>query len=644
MDSPQCPRTPPHWAADDESHEEVYEVFELYAHQIVVMDHAITLLDTPKKASLQKQADTLRATLKEYERTFAAAHDGRKPDKREIKADGAIATKYTEYNKVRDVLAGKLSLDALNAPQPRARHTRTDSAISLNPHRSRHRTTPSKSRAHPSEFDPYDAPSSISPKVLPLTIGPTPRRDGTVLGIFDMLPPSGSGRSSQTTPSSRKRKRDAVLDGEGGAILAQTPSQRRSQRTDTYLATTPGSRTTPGQRKHSKTPVSESKRFMLDHFFTTPSAVRFSSFVQDDSNTTTPPAHTKTPLRDALLGLLPATGSQAADTAPDATPPYLKRSFSFKERLLSASGSGSRPPSSSSKKGIMSPSKTRTGPRTLRHVQFAPKPLSQMIAELESQKNETRQVADRNDNEVEDDDDDDLEALREMEATEVNVLVDDSQLGADIGNDAPQEPTTVWKKKGQKRTTRRVIMRPVKWKPAASKTMAEEAEDDSEDELALDNAQADELEDEEEDVSRVEETQLIHAHVNASDELDADSDIDYLIAEAEAEQDYAGAGAGLARSDDGHEDDDEFLPELADLESAPRTGRLSGGKSKPGPSKGASEKSSSKKIKTKDGKEDGSNTRMINPNAYSHMNFKSLKIKNKNSKAKGRGRFGRGRR
>ncbi|KIV81768.1 hypothetical protein PV11_03930 [Exophiala sideris] len=605
------------------------------------MDHAITLLDTPKKASLQKQADTLRATLKEYERTFAAAHDGRKPDKREIKADGAIATKYTEYNKVRDVLAGKLSLDALNPPQPRARHTRTDSAISLTPHRSRHKTTPSKSRAHPSEFDPYDAPSSISPKALPLAIGPTPRRDGTVLGIFDMLPPSGSGRSSQTTPSSRKRKRDAVLDGEGGAVLARTPSQRRSQPTDTHLATTPGSRTTPGQRKHSKTPVSEGKRFMLDHFFTTPSAVRFSNLVQDDSNTTTPPVHSKTPLRDALLGLSPAKGSQAADTAPDATPPYLKRSFSFKERLLSASGSGSRPPSSSSYKGIMSPSKTRTGPRTLRHVQFAPKPLSQMIAELESQKNETRQVDNRNDNEVEDDDD--LEALREMEATEVNVLVDDSQLRADISNgaDAQQEPTRVWKKKGQKRTTRRVIMRPVKWKPATSKTTAE---NDSEDELALDNAQADELEEEEEAVSRVEETQFIHAHVNASDELDADSDIDYLIAEAEAEQDDASAGAGHARSDDGPEDDDEFLPELADLESAPRTGRVSGGKSKPGPPKGASEKSSSKKIKIKDGKEDGANTRMINPNAYSHMNFKSLKIKNKNSKAKGRGRFGRGRR
>ena len=30
----------------------------------------------------------------------------------------------------------------------------------------------------------------------------------------------------------------------------------------------------------------------------------------------------------------------------------------------------------------------------------------------------------------------------------------------------------------------------------------------------------------------------------------------------------------------------------------------------------------------------------INPNAHSHMNFRSLKIRNKNSKAKGGGRFG----
>ncbi|KAI1608950.1 DNA replication regulator SLD2 [Exophiala viscosa] len=610
---------------------------------MLVMDHAISLLDTPKSATLQKQADTLRAALKDFERTFAATHDGRKPGKSEIKADVAIAKKYTEYNKIRDVLAGKLGLGALNTPQPRARHTRTDSAISLTPRHSRHKSTPSKSRAHPGEFDPYDAPSSTSPKTLPIAIGPTPRRDGTVLGIFDMLPPTGSGQSSQATPSGRKRKRDAVLDGEERVVLAQTPSQRRSQRTDTHLVATPGSRTTPGNRKHSKTPVSEGKRFMLDHFFATPSAVRFSSLVQDDANPT-PPAQSRTPLRDALLGLSPARGDLAADTATDATPPYLKRSFSFKERLLSASGSGSRPPSSSSQKGIMSPSKTRTGPRTLRHVQFAPKPLSQMITELESQKNETRQA--ENNNGDDEDEDDDLEALREMEATEINVLVDDSQLGGTVPSndaDAHQEPTRVWKKKGQKRTTRRVIMRPVKWKPSTSKATAVDAADDSEDELALDHAPAEELEGEEEDVSRVEETQLIDAHVNAGNEFDADSDTDYLIAEAEAEQGGASRGAAHAPLDDDFEDDDESSPELAGLERARKTAS-SKFKSKLGPSKGAPDKAKAKKDKSKDADEDGSKTRMINPNAHSHMNFKSLKIKNKNSKAKGRGRFGRGRR
>lgn len=607
------------------------------------MDHAIPALDTPKKATLQRQADTLRATLKEYERTFAATHDGRKPGREEIKADVAIATKYTEYNKIRDVLAGKLGPDALNAPPPRARHTRTDSAISLTPRRSRHRSTPSKPRAHPNEFDPYDAPSSVSPKVLPTIVGPTPRRDGTVLGIFDMLPPSGSGRSSQATPSSRKRKRDAVLDADGEVTLTQTPGRR----TNTVLAGTPNSRTTPGQRKHSKTPVSEGKRFMLDHFFATPSAIRFSSLVQEDGDghaKATTPGQSKTPLRDALLGLSPAKDHPAA---ADATPPYLKRSFSFKERLLSASGTH-RTTSSSPKRGIMSPSKSRTGPRTLRHVKFAPKPLSQMIAELESQKNETTQR--QHGNADEDDADDDLEALREMEATEVNVLVDDSQLGANnTSNDVlQQEPARVWKKKGQKRTTRRVIMRPVKWKPTTPKATADEEDEDdsSQDKLALDNEPQDE--EDEEDVSRVEETQLLDAHVNVDDELDADSDLDYLI--AQAEQDGTSAGAGHGQSDYEEEDDDAYLPDLENISSARRAG---GSKSttKPAPSRGGSDapnRPASKKTKKLEKEDDSSSkktkTGTINPNAYSHMNFRSLKIKNKNSKAKGRGRFGRSRR
>ncbi|KAK5454262.1 hypothetical protein LTS15_006262 [Exophiala xenobiotica] len=672
--------------------------------QLPVMDNALPLLDTPKKASLQREADTLRTALKDYERTFAAAHNGRKPGKDDIKSNQTIATKYKEYNKVRDVLAGKLGLDELNPPQPKVKHfhIRTDSAISLTPQKSRHRSTPSKPRVHPNEIDPYDAlPSSVSPRPIFHAIGPTPRRDGTVIGIFDMLPPSGSIKSSQGTPSSRKRKVDALQEDQPNddntqATITQTPSQRRSHHRAAEsgkihnITATPTSREDSSNRKHSKTPISQSKRFMLDHFFATPSAVRFSNLVQHDDgdddddapylNGT--PAQTKTPLRDALLGINSPAKQNTEISGTEATPPYLKRSFSFKERLLSASGG--RPSSSASMRGYninvtTSPTQIKKGPRVglrgAKFAPFAPKPLSQMIAELQSQSQsdsvQAGDTADRvdNDDDDADDDDDDMEALREMEAGEVNVLVNDSQARAlGLGQSAEASPPTrLWKKKGQKRTTRRVIMRPVKMKPAAApKFVAADDDDDddqneesSEDELALDSAHAHAAKDDDRqggDVSRVEETQLLNRAV-AHDDGDVDGELDdmeYLIAEAEAERDGEDADQ-LLDSDE----DDEFLLESADVSRTTRATKKKGYSSAKSKAKGGSAdsagKSSSKngskaktkakdKDKDKDAAEDGKPSRTINPNAYSHMNFRSLKIKNKNSKAKGRGRFGRGRR
>ncbi|KAG9788337.1 DNA replication regulator sld2 [Exophiala dermatitidis] len=645
------------------------------------MDDTIPLLDTPKRKTIQSQADALRASLKDFERNFAAANNGRKPGKEDIKADATIAAKYKEYNKVRDVLAGKLSLDALNAPpapppphQSRRRHTRTDSAISLTPRRPRNgngtKDTPSKARLHPNEIDPYDAPpSSASPKVILSAIGPTPRRDGTVLGIFDLLPRSGSTVKttiSQETPGSRKRKIDALVEApqdenkNPNLTIAQTPSQRRrSSRTMGDVAqeplptttATPRSCLNTGRRlQHSKTPVSEGKKFMLNHFFATPSAVRFATMIHDD---TEEPDHdvagtpAKTPLRDTVLGLSPSSKH-------DTTPPYLKRSFSFKERLLSASTSaGSTTISSSSLKhaGVTSPTASRAGPRTLRQAKFGPKPLSQMIAELQCQNESQNQKQNQGAEQVyhdDQEDDDDLEALRELESNEVNVLIGASQVGAN-GNQADYslnlEPVRTYKKKGQKRTTRRVIMRPVRMKPAAAPKFVaaddeEDDDDENEDPLAVSSEHGDHRN--RSHVSRVAETQIVSTGVSQSEPVSAeDPDFDYLISQAEQEGgDYI-------------DTEDEYLPEEQeegeDLDQASATpGRkgssstISKAKSTVKGKKASSNNSNKKGSADTDGQ--AGTTRTIDPNAYSHMNFRSLKIKNKNSKAKGRGRFGRGRR
>ncbi|KIW69540.1 hypothetical protein PV04_05413 [Phialophora macrospora] len=611
------------------------------------MDEAVALLDTPKRKSLQSQAETLRVELKEYERAFAAEHNGRKPHRDEIKANQSIAGKYQQYQNIRHVLSGKRGLEVLKTPKrqqtTRARHSRTDSAISLTPHRSRNNFSPTKPHVHPNDLDPYDPPSSISSRVLPDAIGPTPRRDGTVLGIFDMLSNSGSRGSSQATPSSRKRKIDALYGKESHheadhTEVAQTPSQKPRQSASSLegalAAATPRSTMTTGKRNHSKTPISEGKKFMLNHFFATPSAVRFAGMIGDDDEATAS-AQSKTPLRDLILGITPTQHkkNEAQTRANDATPPYLRRSFSFKERLLSASGE-KNPASTIARRSLSG---------MLRQGQFAPKPLSQIIADrqrAQDQESQSQRIEDAD----EDEDEDDLDALREMEANEVNVLVEDSQIiddsnpAPDSGNLEADDHVRAYKKKGQKRTTRRVIMRPVKSQPAAPRRREQRPKA---------KAVVDEEEEEEGDsdednnnVSLIEETQLVDTPAASEPEFE-DSDLDFLDDEAAQEN--------KARQGDG-DDGDEFQPDedgSSKMKKSKSEAASSSKKSKskhtkdPGRALGKPPKSR-KDTKDTDPKEETG--RMINPNAYSHMNFRSLKIKNKNSKAKGRGRFGRGRR
>ena len=599
------------------------------------MAESIGLLDTPKKNSLQSQADTIRCVLKEYERAFGAEH-GRKPSRDEIKSNKAIAAQYQQYQTIRDVLAGKRGLEVLNPPKRtlKKRHERTDSAISLTPRRSRKGQTPQKPRTHPSDIDPYDPPSSISPRVFPNAIGPTPRRDGMVLGIFDLLSNSGSRHSSQVTPSCRKRKIDVFYgtetqNGAPSAVIAQTPSQKRRQstnlETNTISVATPRSSLATGKRNQSKTPVSESKKFMLNHFFATPSAVRFAGVINDKDDATSG-VQTKTPLRDLVLGISPAKNQRAGHESSaqvDATPPYLKRSFSFKERLLSAFED---PVSSSAKPTTRRGLSGSSLSGSLRQGRFAPKPLSQIISDREqAEEHEQQQQQQMQLQRAEDDgEEDDLDALREMEATEVNVLVEDSQLIDDLAAETndPQpdqeQPARVWKKKGQKRTTRRVVIRPVQIKPAAPSkgkrtSNAEEKEiDDDEDATEDDN-----------NISRVEDTQFIDP-LDSLDTEPLDPDLDFL--------DNHPKPKSHPVSD---EDDDDFQPP-----SSPDKTRTS----KPKP-KSSTKQTKSKNTTIKPADEDAdTGGRKINPNAYSHMNFRSLKIKNKNSKAKGRGRFGKGRR
>ncbi|KAF2853983.1 hypothetical protein T440DRAFT_487258 [Plenodomus tracheiphilus IPT5] len=172
----------------------------------------------------------------------------------------SLAQKYKEYNKLRGRLAGKPdpSTPSKRAPRPKSCHDveRTPKAPPKPP-----TFTPTKRK----RVEEEDIPENVDPAIEyamspegPNFIGPTPQRNGIVLGLFDLLP--------EGTPS----KKRAVL-GEAQPNIPQTPSK------DSDTSIEPRAR---GER----TPLSAGKRFLLNQFVTpkkrklddqgTPSTVR----------------------------------------------------------------------------------------------------------------------------------------------------------------------------------------------------------------------------------------------------------------------------------------------------------------------------------------------------------------------------------
>lgn len=305
--------------------------------------------------------------------------------------------------------------------------------------RSRHAETPSKGHFHDEQLEttPSISRKLFSPPAV-TSLGPTPQRDGRVLGLFDLLEEPAAADS----PSRRHGGRDASA---APSKIHATPSKRSS---------TSDVEVTP---RMGRTPMSASKRQYLNTFMS--------------------------PLknRDANIG------ARTPSKLHFDTPQFLKRHY-----LATVDENGE----------FDAPAPLRL-PR---------KPLGRGLSEIVAS---LRKVE-------EDKADADLEALREMEAEEAagyprspskqpagapaapattraagdeQILVEDSQaqrlpLGGfdDEGlYDSPVEdemgrdgnPMRIFKKKGQKRTTRRFNLKPVWTKRPAMPT--EENNSDEED-------------------------------------------------------------------------------------------------------------------------------------------------------------------
>lgn len=374
-------------------------------------------LDMDKDTALQLTA--LRWELKRWQHAFAAANGGRKPSREDIKSDATIAAKHVAYNELQKALAKAGHVETPRKhklPHPGNQHERA----ALKERNANTTTrTPSKTLRHAQSLESVveegdeeeDEGKEQTPAFIRHALGPTPQKDGQVLGIFDM--------ACSATPTK------ASLDPSAAAIsfVSGTPSKTAAA--------------APSDPALSKTPQSSGKRFFLDAFAGTPLKRK-----REDEACTPSTArrqyHTPSFLRRSFP--LATVDEETADGAP-----------LFKKRGLVRS-------------------------------------LSKIIKGLRKQ--EDKRMDDEWDimNEIEREEQEDSAPkvlVEDSQATEMPLGPDQAQDGSDDDSSGPEQiqigangqPRKPWKKKGLKRQTKRVIMRPVLHKP---KKAQEGEADDSE--------------------------------------------------------------------------------------------------------------------------------------------------------------------
>ncbi|KAL8739254.1 MAG: hypothetical protein Q9181_000145 [Wetmoreana brouardii] len=472
--------------------------------------------------------------------------------------DGKSANKYKLYNKLRTQEAagsGEGSAPAkVQQPRKKRHATKPPPAAAQTPHkRSKHLPFPQHENVIPEQ-----APESAENTPVPpcKIIGPTPQKNGRILGLFDLLTPSSTFR----TPSKRQS-------------LAQLPSNvvGTPSRTDKAKVEEEEEhrKLVNSTRKRSKSPPSASKRSYLASFLT-PSTRRI-----------------------ADVGNTPEASKPVSALRFDDTPAFLRRDgqqFSQSQHV----GEGHREDAENA--FFWSPVAVRV---------IRPKPAGRGLSALVKGLREMEEAKL----------DEELEMLRDVEAGEGHAhetqkkdasrVYEDSQvldmpLGPDgqgesegkdpeamkkEGMDRNGKPLKIWKKKGQKRTTRRVTIKPntAKWKPEPEWKGGKEVESD-------------------EEVVAVEETQSVTGAQGAG-----------------PEDEVEGLDTDEYHASEGVSDDDIPQDEVNVSAKA--------GKQRGRPKKVRSEPPKERKRKA--------------VSATAHANFRALKLKNKHSKAKGHGRFGR---
>ena len=355
-----------------------------------------------------------------------------------------IAQRYKDYNKLRSALSNPQSAP----PSSPSRRKRSHPHLT---HSLVHSETPSKRhkqlhKLHPSFIDPYDPPTSLilSPSQQRKSIGPTPQKDGQVLGLFDGI----SGTSTKIPSKS-------ISLGDTAADVQATPSKKPNS--DLWLGL-----------KGSQTEIAPTIGPSLPDVKMTPSMQRVTQC------------------------RTPGSRGGVSKLRFDDTPVFLRRG---EQRTVAFQAHTAGEEADA----LWSPITVRRLP------QPAGRSLSAILKNLRAMEDEKL--------------DEDLDLLREVKGgspaldnrlPRPKFLVEDSQrpdmpLGPDgeskseldankyanEGEGRGGKILKVWKKKGQKRTTRRVDMKPntAKWKPEPKWKDGNSQEDDDEDNIVESQAE-----------------------------------------------------------------------------------------------------------------------------------------------------------
>ncbi|PYH40274.1 protein sld2 [Aspergillus saccharolyticus JOP 1030-1] len=567
-------------------------------------------------AAATTHSANLRAELKEWERAFADANGGRKADRGDIKKVPEIAAKYKEYSRLKSLESSsaknnssnnnnkKTETTDENLDKKKRKHTSPhgpDTALNLSTPRKQRLPagkgatgkafeTPSKKPNinHPAEVDPYDSPSVLRRLFSPSThlsplkaaIGPTPQRDGKALGLFDLLSESGG---STATPSAVRMAglKDANV---------QTPSRRGRRKRKTLDTIAEEGEEDEGEddgdnddeddsSRLGRTPTSSGKKWMLSTLFATPTTWRYATMMDDGLKKGGTEA---VGMGGAEGG--PATTAAAGEPNESGTPSFLRRSTSGRY-------------DSSNFTGGLSPMAARQRPS------FIGKGLTALVQSLRDMEEEQMQ--------------DDLDVLREIEAEQaaMNAQVADSQAAAE------NQGGPVWKKKGQKRTTRKVRMKPV---VSTSTQSAPEPAFLAEDDEGNRHGGPDE-------VAAVPETQRPRLGPGALDNSHMDiPDLDDLNSlHTMSDPDFSDFDPEYDEDAQPREKSKSFSEKMKEAIAA----------GKPPAPENPEQPPPQRQAQVKDAEPSKPRARKVNPEA--HANYRSLKIRNKNSKGRGAGRFGR---